>query len=117
MRVAFGAYLAMLVGFILAAGITVLVAFLLEKPLRRFLTHLLGDEVVARTGTIFVLIVLGLHGLSVVVSYIPGARAREFLTKLTSLGLRLAEEVQWVAWIAALLFIGYAIRQRFGSDE
>lgn len=99
-------------GFILAGGVTAGVILWVRRPLARVLQRLLDDELIANTGVTFVLILLGLRGLSAMFNYITHPTVGEFFDRLTRLLNTLADEIQWAIWIAALLFIGYAIRNR-----
>ncbi len=103
-------------GFLLAAGAAVAVIYLIRRPLKEFLERLLGDEVVARAGTTFVLILLGLRGVTAAFGFIRQPNLREFVDGVLGMLSGMADEVQWVIWIGALLFIGYAIRGKTKSD-
>lgn len=104
------AFLVELVGFVLAAGLTVGVIFWVRRPLAQLLARLIRDETVAQAGTTFVLILLGLRGLSAMFGYITQPNLSQLFGGLTGLLNRLADEIQWAVWIAALLFIGYSIQ-------
>lgn len=114
--------LGQVVGVLIAGGLTLAVVVLLQRPVERFLLHLLDDPVVARMGTLFVVILLSLHGLATVLDYITQPELHAILGNLSGLLLRMAGAVQWLVQVAALLFIGYAlkkgpaIRER-GADE
>jgi hypothetical protein len=104
-------------GFILAGGVTVGVILWVRRPLARVLNHLLKDEVIANMGATFVLILLGLRGLSAMFDYVSHPLLSPFFNNLTRLLINLADEIQWAIWIAALLFIGYALQKRSASSE
>lgn len=104
-------------GFILAGGVTVGVILWVRRPLARVLQHLLDDALIANTGATFVLILLGLRGISAMFNYVKHPIIGEFFDNLTRLLNNLADDVQWAIWIAALLFIGYAIRGRKTTTE
>ncbi len=109
--------LASFLGFILAGGVTAGVILWVRRPLARVLQHLLDDTLIAKTGATFVLILLGLRGLSVMFDYVTHPVIGTFFDNLTRLLITLADEIQWAIWIAALLFIGYAIRESHTDDE
>ena len=109
--------LGQIVGILIAGGLTLAVVVLLQRPLERFLLHLLGDAVVARMGTLFVVLLLSLHGLATVLNYITQPQIHLILGGLSDLLLRMAGVVQWVAQVAALLFIGYAIMRGAGIGD
>ncbi len=104
-------------GFILAGGVTVGVILWVRRPLARVLNQLLDDEAIADTGATFVLILLGLRGLSAMFDYVTHPLLSPFFDNLTRLLINLADEIQWAVWIAALLFIGYALQKRAASPE
>lgn len=104
-----------LVGMLLAAGVTMAAIYLVRGPLERFLAALIDDPVVARLGSSFVLLLFGLRGLVAILNYITQPELQEVLGELIRLLERLAADVQWVAQVAALFFIGYAI-SRWGRD-
>jgi hypothetical protein len=98
------------VGFVLAIALTAGVILLVRKPIIRILQYLVGDETVARSGAIFALILLGLQGLTVALNYITQENLSRLFGGLTGLLDGLAGVIQWVVYIAALLFIGYSLR-------
>ena len=98
------------IGIILALGITALVMIVVRGPLFRFLNALLDDEGVARLGVAFVILLLGLHGLRAALSFITVPELEPILTGIGILLVDLAGALQWAAGVAALLFIGYALR-------
>jgi len=104
-------------GFILAGGVTVGVILWVRRPLARVLQHLLDDAMIANTGATFVLVLLGLRGISAMFNYITHPIIGDFFNNLTRLLNNLADEIQWAIWIAALLSIGYAIRARTSNEE
>lgn len=104
-------------GFILAGGVTVGVILWVRRPLTRVLKRLLNDELIANAGATFVLILLGLRGVSTMFDYVTHPILGEFFDNLTRLLNNLANDIQWAVWIAALLFIGYAIRGRKPNVE
>lgn len=111
------ALLGQVVGILIAGGVTLAVVVLVQGPLERFLLYLLGDRVVARTATVFTVILFSLHGLATVLDYITQPQLHVVLAGLTGLLLRLADVLQWVVQVAALLFVGYALRQiRLGQE-
>lgn len=111
------ALLGQVVGILIAGGLTLAVVVLLQRPVERFLLHLLGDPVVARMGTLFIVVLLSLHGLATVLDYITQPELHAILGNLSGLLLRMAEAVQWLVQVAALLFIGYALKKGSGSRE
>ena len=110
--------MAAVIGIILALGITALVMIVVRGPLYRFLSGLLDDEGVARLGVAFVLLLLGLHGLRATLSFITVPELEPILTGIGILLVDLASALQWAAGVAALLFIGYALRGlRLGGNS
>jgi hypothetical protein len=109
--------LGQVVGILIAGGLTLAVVVLLQRPVERFLLHLLQDPVVARTGTLFVVVLLTLHGLATVLDYITQPELHAILGGLSGLLLRMAEAVQWLVQVAALLFIGYSLKRGSGNRE
>lgn len=103
--------LGQVVGILIAGGLTLAVVILLQRPVERFLLHLLHDPVVARTGTLFLVVLLSLHGLATVLDYITQPELHAILGGLSGLLLRMADAVQWLGQVAALLFIGYSLRR------
>jgi hypothetical protein len=108
-------FLTLIIGFIgvvLAVGITVGVVLWIRRPLKKLLSRLIADEHIVDVGATFVQILLALRGLSVALGYIEQPLLSEVLSGLTRLLNALADDVQWAAWISALLFIGFSLRQR-----
>jgi len=103
-------------GFIVAAGAAVAVIYFVRKPLSEFLERLLGDKVIAKSGTTFVGILLALRGLSAAFGFIRQPNLNDFFGSILGMLNAMADEVQWVVWIGALLFIGYSILGRSKSD-
>ena len=101
-----------LVGVLLAAGLTVFAISYIRKPLAGFLSLLIDDEGVVKAGASFVALLIGLRGLSAVLGFITQTQLSRLLLNLSSMLQDLAGVVQWAAYIAALLFIGYSIRAR-----
>lgn len=109
--------LGQVVGILIAGGLTLAVVVVLQRPVERFLLHLLQDPVVARMGTLFLVVLLSLHGLATVMDYITQPQIHLILGGVSGLLLRMAEVVQWLAQVAALLFVGYAILRGAGIGE
>jgi hypothetical protein len=99
-----------LLGVILAAGLTVFAISYIRRPLAAFLGLLIADEQVVKAGASFVALLIGLRGLSAVLGFITQTQLSRLLMNLSSMLQDLAGVVQWAAYIAALLFIGYSIR-------
>lgn len=106
-----------LVGFFFAAAITVAVVFFARKPVSTFLTHILGDEVIAKVGTTFVAILLGLVGFRYTFGFITQPQVSTFFHGIANLLDGLAGVLQWVVYIAALLFIGFSIQKFVKSSD
>ena len=83
--------LGQVVGILIAGGLTLAVVILLQRPVERFLLHLLHDPVVARTGTLFLVVLLSLHGLATVLDYITQPELHAILGGLSGLLLRMAD--------------------------
>jgi hypothetical protein len=109
--------LGQVVGILIAGGLTLAVVVVLQRPVERFLLHLLQDAVVARMGTLFLVVLLSLHGLATVMDYITQPQIHLILGGVSGLLLRMAEVVQWLAQVAALLFVGYAILRGAGIGD
>jgi hypothetical protein len=109
--------LGQVVGILIAGGLTLAVVVLLQGPVERFLLHLLNDPVVARMGTLFIVVLFSLHGLAAVLDYITQPELHAILGGLSALLLRMADAVQWLVQVAALLFIGYALGGRRGTED
>lgn len=105
-------FLTGLAGFVLALAITAAIIWFIRAPLGRVLQVLIGDKVVAEAGSFFVLILLGLYGLRAALNYITQANLSLLFRGLTGLLVDLAGVIQWVIYIAALLFIGYSLQAR-----
>lgn len=101
------------IGMLIAAGVTMAAIYLVRGPLQRFLLAVVEDEAVATLGTHFVLLLFGLRGLATILNYISEPALNSILAELSALLNRLAADVQWVAQVAALLFIGYSLRSGF----
>lgn len=100
------------IGFLSALAITAGVIHLIRVPLTQFLNHLLGDETVAMFGVTLVILLMVIKGLSAAFGFITNDSFRFLLSRLVSLLGNLAGVIEWAAYIAALLFIGYSIRKR-----
>jgi hypothetical protein len=109
--------LGQVVGILIAGGLTLAVVVLLQGPVERFLLHLLNDPVVARMGTLFIVVLFSLHGLATVLDYITQPELHAILGGLSALLLRMADAVQWLIQVAALLFIGYSLRRGWGNRD
>jgi hypothetical protein len=109
--------LGQVVGILIAGGLTLAVVVLLQRPVERFLLHLLKDPVVARMGTLFMVVLLSLHGLATVLDFITQPQIHLILGGVSGLLLRMAEVVQWLAQVAALLFVGYALMRGSGIGD
>ena len=100
------------VGFLGIIGAIVITAFafsIIKKPLSNFLTHILKDQIIADYGVNFTLLILGIEGLKSALGYITQPNLADLLSGLTQLLSRIIDGIQWVVYISALLFIGYAI--------
>ena len=106
-----------LAGFFFAVAITVAVVFFSRKPVTSFLTHVLGDEVIAKTGATFVIILMALEGFRFAFGYITQPQLYTFFSGITNLLNSLAGVLQWVVYIAALLFIGFSIQKFVKTKE
>jgi len=106
-----------LVGFLAAAAITAAVVFFARKPINSFLSHVLGDDLIAKTGTAFVVILLVLEGFRYTFNFITQPQVNTFFNGLSNLLDGLAGVIQWVVYIAALLFIGFSIQKFVKSKE
>jgi hypothetical protein len=95
-----------------ALAITAGVIHLIRVPLTQFLNHLLGDETIAMFGVTLVILLMVIKGLSAAFAFITNESFRFVLSRLVSLLGNLAGVIEWAAYIAALLFIGYSIRKR-----
>jgi hypothetical protein len=100
------------IGFVSALAITAGVINLIRVPLTQFLNHLLGDETIAMFGVTLVILLMVIKGLSAAFGFITNDSFRLLLSRLISLLGNLAGVIEWVAYIAALLFIGYSIRRQ-----
>jgi hypothetical protein len=98
------------VGIVFALAITAGAIYVIRKPLARFLEKIIDDREVAALGASFILLLLGLDGLEAVLGYFTQANLSTLFGGLVRLLNSLAGTVQWAAYIGALLFIGYAIR-------
>jgi hypothetical protein len=106
-----------LAGFFFAVAITVAVVYFARKPINSFLNHILQDEVIAKTGTTFVIILLALEGFRYTFGFITQPQVNTFFNGLSNLLNGLAGVIQWVVYIAALLFIGFSIQKFVKSEE
>ena len=118
----FGAYgilqfLTGLAGLALALVIAGAVIWFIRPHLTRVLQLLVGDKSVAEAGTAFVLVLLGLYGLRAALGFISQAQLSRLFSGLMEMLLNMAGVVQWVVYIAALLFIGYSLQARLGAGK
>lgn len=102
-------------GFVLALAITAAVIWFVRAPLKRLLQQLIGDKSVADAAGMFVLVLLGLYGVRAALGYITQPQLSTLLGGLMDLLVSLAGVIQWIAYVAALLFIGYCIVGRKGE--
>lgn len=105
------------IGFVLTVILAGGVIFLTNRVLSRLLHRLTGDKVIARAGTTLVLILLGLKGLNAALRYITQPELRYLHSGLMGLLNDMADVIQWLVSVAALLFIGYTLRGRRGPAE
>ena len=70
-----------------------------------------------KAGVSLVLILLAVRGLSTTLGFFSQSDLNQFFGGLTGLLNRFADALQWVAYIGALLFIGFAILGRHGEDD
>jgi hypothetical protein len=101
-----------LVGAVLLAATTVGAFVWLKKMAKSAILYLLGDEKIAEAGARLILFLVAFEGIASVL----GIVSQSHLTFLFSSWVRLAHSifgvVQWAIQIAALLFIGFAIKGR-----
>jgi len=102
---------------VLALILAAVVIFFVRKPLTAFLTLIVKDEKVAKFGATFLLILLGLRGFEAATDMINQMHASFFFNNITNLLHGMASDIQWVVYIGALLFIGYAIMGWKGKTE
>jgi len=99
-----------IIGFVLTVVVSAGVIFFIYRTLSRLLGRLIGDEVVAQALTTLGLVLLGLKGLVRALSYITQSELRYLHSGLTGLLTDMADVIQWLALIIALLFLGYTLR-------
>ncbi len=99
-----------LLGFILAAGLTVAAIYWLRKKVVSFLTEFVPNEKLVNQGTTFVMILIGLQGAIWALNYISQAQLNVLLSGLLSLATGIAGVIQWAIYIAVLFFIAYNIK-------
>lgn len=105
------------IGFVLTVILAGGVIFLTNRVLSRLLRRLTGDKVIARAGTTLVLVLLSLKGLNAALRYITQPELRYLHSGLMGLLNDMADVIQWLVSVAALLFIGYTLRGRRGPAE
>ena len=103
-------YVVGVAGFLLALGLTAVVIMLVRKPLAQFLARIVRDEKVANMGATFVLVLLALRGLEGILDSINQTHLNFLFGKITGMLAGMANDIQWVIYIAALLFIGYSLQ-------
>lgn len=103
-------YVVGVAGFLLALGLTAAVIMLVRKPLAQFLARIVRDEKVANMGATFVLVLLALRGLEGILDSINQTHLNFLFGKITGMLAGMANDIQWVIYIAALLFIGYSLQ-------
>ena len=103
-------YVVGVAGFLLALGLTAAVILLVRKPLAQFLARIVRDEKVANMGATFVLVLLALRGLEGILDSINQTHLNFLFGKITGMLAGMANDIQWVIYIAALLFIGYSLQ-------
>jgi hypothetical protein len=64
----------------------------------------------------FLLLLLALRGLSAAIGFINQMQLSVLLGGIVRLLDDLAGVIQWVAYVAALLFIGYSIRSKWDKE-
>jgi hypothetical protein len=101
-----------LVGIVVLLAITAGVVFWLRKVTQSAISYLLEDEKVADAGSKLVLFLAAFQGLEAVLRYITQEHLDFLLSSWIGLANSLIGVVQWAIQIAALLFIGYAIKKR-----
>jgi len=106
-----------IIGFVMTVLVSAGVIFFVYRALTRLLRRLVGDEVIARALTTLGMILLGLEGLEEALRYITQSELRYLHNGLTSLLNGMADVLQWLTLIAALLFIGYTLRGWRGPVE
>ena len=104
-------------GVILAIILAGVVIGFIRKPLNQFLTRVLKDETVAKFGTTFVLVLIGLRGLVAVLGSVNQEHTNFLFNNLVRQLNGMVDDIQWVIYIAALFFIGYAIQGWKGHSE
>jgi len=105
------------IGFVLTVAVSGGVIFLLYRAFARLFARLIGDEIIARALSVLGLILLIIKGLAAALRYVTQPELRYLHTGLTDLLGGMADVVQWVALIAAILFVGYTFRGWRGPDE
>jgi hypothetical protein len=113
----FWSFLVGAIGFLLAIAIAAGLVFWIRKPLADLLGRLVGDETIASAGAMFVAVLIGLHGLTTAFGFIRQTHLQTLFSRLFSMLDRMAGSIQWVIYIAALLFIGWSIKGRGTSGE
>jgi hypothetical protein len=113
----FWSFLVGTIGFLLAIAIAAGLVFWIRKPLADLLGRLVGDETIASAGAMFVAVLIGLHGLTTAFGFIRQTHLQTLFSRLFSMLDRMAGSIQWVIYIAALLFIGWSIKGRGTSGE
>ena len=98
------------IGFVLTVLVSAGVIFFVRQALSRLLSRLIGDEAIAQALATLGLILLGLKGLTGALRYITQDELRYLHTGLTDLLNSMAGVLQWVALIAAVLYVGYSLR-------
>ena len=106
-----------IVGFLLALAIAAGLIFWLRKPLKDLLQRLVDDETIASAGALFVAVLIGLYGLTTAFEFIQETHINRLFSNLFGMLNQMAGVIQWVVYIAALLFIGWSIRGKGASGE
>jgi len=104
-------------GFVFSLAIAAGLIVWLRKPLEELLLRLVEDETIAAAGALFVAALIGLYGLSTAFTFIGEAHVTQLFGNLFSMLDRMAGVIQWVIYIAALLFIGWSIRGKGAAGE
>ena len=104
-------------GFVLSLAIAAGLIVWLRKPLKDLLLRLVEDETIAAAGALFVAILIGLYGLSTAFTFIREAHVTQLFGTLFTMLDQMAGVIQWVIYIAALLFIGWSIRGKGAAGE
>jgi hypothetical protein len=98
------------IGFTLTAALSAAVMVFVYRTLSRLLGRLIGDEVIARTGIVLAMVLLGIEGLEASLAYITQPELRYLHTSLTGLLNQMAGVIRWLVLVSGVFFIGYTLR-------